>query len=100
MEEFKETVTIHGFNQKPPSTLYDVFVAYHVGDKGWAVYGLWTDHPKLKAVLDLIGSKERSSRSYTTYPAMSQEDFKDLVDMDKLVENHVDLRKPAKRGWL
>lgn len=102
MEESKEKVTVHGFNQKPPSTLYDVFVAYDVEDKGQAVYGLWIDHPKLKAVLDLIGGvSARSYSSYTIYPDMTQEDFKELVDLDKLVENHADLRKPAtKRGWL
>lgn len=93
MKESKEKVTVHGFNQEEGSTLHDVFVAYCVKGKPWSSYGRWTDHPKLKAVLDLIGSKERSPRSYTTYPAMSQEDFKDLVDMDKLVEDTSELRK-------
>lgn len=84
----KEKVTIHGFNQKESSTLHGVFVAYDVADKPWASYGRWIDHPKLKAVLDLIGGEERQLHSYTVFPDMSQEDFKELVDMDKLVEDH------------
>lgn len=96
-EEYKETVAIHGFNQKEGSTLHGVFVAYCVEGKPWSSYGRWTDHPKLKAVLDLIGSKDESPswsrRSYTVFPDMSQEDFKELVDMDKLVEDTKQLRK-------
>lgn len=88
-----QLVTVHRFDYELGYELHDVFIVYHADlFGGRMMFGLWSEHPRLAAVLDMLGGDKRGT--WTAFTSITQEEFADLIDgKEKLGKNLLDLKQ-------
>lgn len=89
-----QVVTVHLFTTGPGSMLDNVFVVYYRDRiQNHTLYGLWSEHPALVTVLEILGDGDGSPRgTFRSFPELTEEEFENLVNKERLDPDYLKLK--------